>query len=275
MRLTRRFPVCLTLGLRLLKPWAILLGLGLASQVFANEVSYVRIPAGNFYSVLSNGGASSEPVRVASFALRGVPVTVGEYLGFVQNHAAWQRGAAPAVFVGHHYLSQYPQAGLTDEVKKQAITDVSWFAAQAYCESEGARLPTWYEWEYVAAADATRADARGDPQWRSSILTWYTQPAGRSRLQVGGKGNFYGVRDMHGLIWEWVDDFNALLVSGDSRSQGDPDQLQYCGAGAISLSDRDNFAILMRVALLSSLNGSDSTSHLGFRCAKDIAEETR
>ena len=28
---------------------------------------------------------------------------------------------------------------------------------QAYCEGEGARLPTWNEWEYVAAADATRA----------------------------------------------------------------------------------------------------------------------
>ena len=71
-----------------------------------------------------------------------------------------------------------------------------------------------------------------------------------------------------------MNDFNALLVSADSRNQGDPDQLQYCGAGAISLQDKDNFAILMRVALLSSLNGSDSTIKLGFRCARDLHKET-
>ena len=29
---------------------------------------------------------------------------------------------------------------------------------------------------------------------------------------------------LHGLIWEWVDDFNALLVDGDSRKDGDPDK---------------------------------------------------
>lgn len=87
--------------------------------------------------------------------------------------------------------------------------------------------------------------------------------------------NYYGVRDMHGLIWEWVEDFNALLVSADSRDQGDPEKLQYCGAGAISLQDRENFAILMRVALLSSLAGSDTTRDLGFRCARDIFRETK
>ena len=151
---------------------------------------------------------------------------------------------------------------------------MSWFAAQAFCESEDARLPSWYEWEYVTAADASRADARGDPKWRARILNWYAQSCVKSQPGVGGDHNYYGVRDMHGLIWEWVNDFNALLVSADSRNQGDPDQLQYCGAGAISLQDKDNFAILMRVALLSSLNGSDSTIKLGFRCAQDLHKET-
>jgi sulfatase modifying factor 1 len=92
---------------------------------------------------------------------------------------------------------------------------------------------------------------------------------------VGGPANFYGVRNMHGLIWEWVDDFNALLVSADSRNQGDPDQLQYCGAGAISLQDRDNYAVLMRVALLSALSGADTTNNLGFRCARTLPLENK
>jgi formylglycine-generating enzyme required for sulfatase activity len=153
------------------------------------------------------------------------------------------------------------------------VTNVSWFAAEAFCESEHARLPTWLEWEYVAAADATRRDARDDPAWLARILSWYSRPAGAALPGVGGAADVYGVRDMHGVVWEWVDDFNALLVSPDSRAGDDPDKLQFCGAGAINLQDRQNYAVLMRVALLSSLRASDSTSSLGFRCARPLLLE--
>ena len=77
---------------------------------------------------------------------------------------------------------------------------------------------------------------------------------------VGGAANVYGVRDLHGLVWEWVDDFNALMVDSDSRSGDDPDKLKFCGAGAINLQDRQNYAVLMRIALLSSLQARDSTT---------------
>src|SRR4029077_8665004 len=148
--------------------------------------------------------------------------------------------------------------------------NVSWFAAQAYCEGEGGRLPSWSEWEYVAAADATRRDARDDPVWLARILGWYARPANVALPWVGGPANVYGVRDVHGVVWEWVDDFNALLVDGDSRSGDDPDKLKFCGAGAINLQERENYAVLMRVALLSSLRASDSTGSLGFRCVQEI-----
>lgn len=233
------------------------------------ESGYVSIPAGTISSVLSGGSNDNAPVEVHAFELRSRPVTVAEYLKFTQSQPQWTRGRVPAVFADASYLHQWDEKTLTPQMSYQPVTSVSWFAAQAYCESENARLPTWHEWEYVAAADTKQSDARKDAAWRAKILGWYSQTSSTPQPNVGGDLNFYGVENMHGLIWEWVDDFNALLVSADSRNQGDPDQLQYCGAGAISLQDRENFAVLMRVALLSSLSGSDSTNNLGFRCARN------
>jgi formylglycine-generating enzyme required for sulfatase activity len=236
---------------------------------------YREIAGATLVSVLSGGSSDNAPIAVAAFSMRERPVTVAEFQQFTVAHPEWSRARVPAVFADANYLHAANAPGTEGSQPPdpaQAITNVSWFAAQAFCESEQARLPTWYEWEYVAAADGAHADARKDPAWRAQILGWYSQPASQRRLQVGGEPNFYGVQNMHGLIWEWVDDFNALLVSADSRNQGDPDQLQYCGAGAISLQDRENFAILMRVALLSSLSGADSTKDLGFRCARASAQ---
>jgi formylglycine-generating enzyme len=229
---------------------------------------YVSIPAGSFASVLSDNSKGNAPVQVAAFSMRATPVTVKEFLAFTERNPDWQKGRIPSIFADASYLHQIDNQSVVPAHENKPITSVSWFAAQAYCESEGARLPTWHEWEYVAAADEKHADARRDPAWRAKILSWYSQTSGTPQQSVGGPANFYGVRDMHGLVWEWVDDFNALLVSADSRNQGDPDQLQYCGAGAISLQDRENYAVLMRVALLSALDGSDTTNNLGFRCVQ-------
>ncbi len=237
----------------------------LFSAAAAGAADYQAVPAGSFASVLSSEKLGNPPVKVAGFSLRTLPVTNGEFLAFTVKHPEWQRANAVPVFVDANYLRQF--SGTPGD--RRPVTNVSWFAAQAYCESEGARLPSWYEWEYVAAADASHRDARRDPAWRAKILGWYSQATPATPPLVGGPANAYGVRDMHGLIWEWVDDFNALLISADSRDQGDPDKLQYCGAGAISLQDRENYAVLMRVALLSSLSGADSTTNLGFRCARN------
>jgi formylglycine-generating enzyme len=155
----------------------------------------------------------------------------------------------------------------------QPVTEVSWSVAQAFCESEGARLPSWTEWEYAAAADATRTDARADPAWLARVLGWYARPATADLPEVGGEPNVCSVRELHGLIWEWVDDFNALLVNTDSRRGEDPDKLKFCGAGANNLQDKQNYAVLMRIAMLSSLQAANSTSSLGFRCVRPLLVE--
>lgn len=247
--------------------WLLVLACGAGTA--AQAADYVTVPSGTLVSVLASD-ADKEPASVASFAMRTTPATQSEFLKFVQAHPDWQRDKVARTFADTGYLKDWSAAqGLGGKASgQQPVVNVSWFAAQAFCEAEGARLPTWQEWEYAAAADATRRDARSDPAWRLRILNWYARPATKALPDVGSPANIYGVRDLHGLIWEWVDDFNALLVSPDSRSQDDPDKLKFCGAGAISLQDRENYAVLMRIALLSSLSASDSTSSLGFRCVR-------
>ena len=231
---------------------------------------YAGISGGAFTSALKYEEAKGKGVRVAPYALMRTPVTNAQFLAFVTEHPEWQRDRVASVFAEDRYLSHWkgPKT-LGDARPKQPVTWVSWFAADAYCQSIGARLPTWNEWEFAAAADETRRDARKDPAWRERILAWYARPSNTELPRAGLQApNAYGVQDLHGLVWEWTDDFSSLLVSGDNRDQGDPDKTKFCGAGALSMDDRDNYAVLMRVAMLSSLGARDATANLGFRCAR-------
>jgi formylglycine-generating enzyme required for sulfatase activity len=244
----------------------------LAAPVAAAE--YVPLPAARFASVIPADGADA-PADIAAFELRVEPVTNGEFLAFVREHPEWRRDRVPRVFADERYLAHWSAVDAlgAGALPDQPVTGVSWFAARAYCASEDARLPSWYEWEYAAAADATRAAARSDPAWRERVLGWYARPSNQPLPAVGGAPNVYRVRDLNGLVWEWVEDFNALLVSPDSRVQGDPDLLKFCGSGAITMQQRENYATLMRIAMLSSLDAADTTINLGFRCARDVAAE--
>ena len=254
---------------------ALLAAAGVAAAAPAQRAAdaapaYKPIPAATFASVIESD-ADAKPAAVPAYALRMEPVTNAEFLAFVTAHPQWRRDRVPSVFADARYLSHWRSAdALGDGAQpQQPVTQVSWFAAQAYCESERARLPGWIEWERAAAASADVADARGDAAWRRQLLDWYARPSNAPLGPIGGAANLYGVRDLHGLVWEWVDDYAAMMVSADSRDQNDPDRLKFCGAAALSLRDRDNYALLMRIALLSSLQAVDTTANLGFRCARD------
>lgn len=248
----------------------LLLALPVAGLV-AGAGRYAALPGGAFRSALQYED-SKDGVRIAPFALMRTPVTNTEFLAFVKAQPQWRRDKVPSVFAESRYLSHWqgPTTLGPRALPQQPVTWVSWFAASAYCEARGARLPTWPEWEYAAAADETRRDARKDPAWRERILAWYSRPSNQALPRAGLQtANAYGVQDLHGLVWEWTDDYSALLVSSDNREQGDADKAKFCGAGALSMNDRDHYAVLMRVAMLSSLDGADATANLGFRCAGD------
>jgi len=242
-------------------------GAGLAAKG-----GYVSLSGGHFRTALKYEDRRNG-VRIAPFALMQRPVTNAEFLGFVRAHPQWRRDRVASVLAGPAYLAQWDGAEAlgAHALAQQPVTQVSWFAAQAYCQAQDARLPSWNEWEYAAAADEARRDARKDPLWRERILGWYSRPSNGPLPRAGLQApNAYGVQDLHGLVWEWTDDFSSLLVDGDNRNQGDSDTSKFCGAGALSMDDRENYAVLMRVAMLSSLQAADTTANLGFRCAKDL-----
>lgn len=246
------------------------------APALAAPASGVPIDAGVFLSVLPLT-EDNAPVVIDAFRLDETPVTNADFLAFVVRNAEWRRGETVALFADENYLAHW--TGVLEVASEQAsrpVVNVSWFAARAYCDAKGGRLPTWHEWEYVAAADATERDARDKPEWRQKILGWYSQTGGRSLPDVGRHSpNAWGVRDMHGLVWEWTEDFNALLVSSDNRVQTGADRLEFCGAGAATMEEKENYAVLMRTAMLSSLEGFATTRNLGFRCAYESMGEAR
>jgi formylglycine-generating enzyme required for sulfatase activity len=221
------------------------------------------------YRPLFPASPSESAVEVAAFRLDRVPVTNGDYLRFVRSHPEWARDRVDAILAEKGYLAHWQGAETLGPAvdAEQPVTSVSWFAARAYCAARGARLPTEAEWERAAAASRTTADGSSDSAWRAELLAIYSRPAPARLPHVGmGAPNFWGVRDLHGLVWEWVFDFNNAIAAFASGSDG----LRFCGATGASARDASDFVAFERTALRSSLRASFVLKNLGFRCAANV-----
>lgn len=243
--------------------WFALMG----SSLPATPADFVEVPGGEFRSTVRSG-EDDGPRTVAGFAMSRRAVTVRDYERFVQANPQWRRDRVPSLLADRAYLAHWDSADAagSDVDPDAPITQVSWFAADAYCNSIAARLPDWAEWEYVAAADATRRDARGDPAWRARLFDDGTPRAVDARADA--PANAYGVRGLHGTAWEWVGDYASLLGNADKRGSDDGDRLQFCGASGLSFANSDDYAVLKRVALLSAMEPRSTLGNLGFRCVR-------
>lgn len=250
------------------------LGCGLTPFAFANESKSALIRSGRF-APLFGLDPSVKDLAIQSFRIDRLPVTQADYVRFLESYPKWRRGSVSLTFADSGYLKDWQPSGSDGwsplaTTLQSPVVNVSWFAAFAYCEAMGGRLPTVLEWEYVAAADEKRRNALKDPKFRERILRWYSTPQ-KTLPEVGkGKPNYWGIYDLHGLIWEWTSDFNSVFVSGDNRQDGDKTSDLTCGNGATGSSSRTDYAAFMRYAMRSSLKADHTTSNLGFRCAYDL-----
>lgn len=219
-------------------------------------------------------GVDSTTVDVASFEMDIYPVTHGQFLEFVRQNPSWRRGQAKGLFVDDNYLAPWQgELILGKDIDPETpVTNVSWFAAKRYCECQGKTLPTVDQWEYVAMADEELPDARTKETYNQQILDWYETPRTFERTIGSTFKNYWGIYDLHGMVWEWTMDFNSVLISGESRRDQSLDNTLFCGGAAIGASDLMNYAAFMRYAFRGSITANYSGRNLGFRCIKPLGE---
>lgn len=244
------------------------------ANLFAQSSGNMALIKGGSYIPLY--GNDTSKITVEDFLIDKYPVTNAEFLNFVKENPTWKRTQVKRLFAEESYLKDWKsdteigQASYPDA----PVTFVSWFAAKNYCQSIGKRLPTIDEWEYVAMADEFVADARKDSTFHQQILGWYEKPTKQTIPKIGNtETNYWGVYDMHGLVWEWVLDFNTVLISGESRKDESLDRQYYCAGSALGATDLMNYAAFMRYAFRGSLEADYAIKNLGFRCANGVENE--
>jgi sulfatase modifying factor 1 len=127
---------------------------------------------------------------------------------FEVTQEVWQRvmGTNPSVF----------QGGEIGDTSQHPVENVTWEDVQEFLRllnqvenTTRYRLPTEFEWEYAA-----RAGAEGDIPWSETQRV--AQLGGKTTRPVGQKEpNAWGLYDMLGNVWEWVDDFYNEKIFAD------------------------------------------------------------
>jgi formylglycine-generating enzyme required for sulfatase activity len=160
---------------------------------------------------------------------------------------------------------------------RQPVINVSWDDAKKYLDwlskrtGKTYRLLTEAEWEYAARGGTTTRFSFGDDDDALGQYAWFTGNAERRAHVVGSKkANPFGLNDMHGNVWEWVED---CYVDNYNRAPND---------GSPNTSDRCSSRILRGGAwfgnrdLLRSAqrywNGADGRLDIiGFRVARVLS----
>lgn len=222
----------------------------------------VAVPAGVYAPFFRDEGEKDR--KIPALWVDRYPVTNREFAAFVREHPEWKKSRVKPLFARPGYLEHWTEddafpVGQTD----RPVTNVSWFAARKFCESREQRLLTIAEWEYVS-------DAR-DPRNLALILEWYGKNDALTDVRSAAI-NVFGVAGIHGLIWEWVEDFSAAIIAGDSRNSGENSKSMFCGGGALKAKDPAQYATFMRFAHRSSLKANSVGRTLGFRCANTTAD---
>ena len=216
----------------------------------------VLIPAGEFRMGAEDGADDEKPVHLVrisrSFYLGKYPVT----------QAQWEAvmGTNPSRFTSEPSLP----------VEQVSWTDVQEFLRRL-SEKEGEkpyRLPTEAEWEYAARAGAATSYCFGNESSQLGEYAWYGKNSGDRTQPVGQlKPNAWGLYDVHGNVWEWVQDWYDATYYQRSpvEDPGGPEEGQgkVVRGGAWVNEPRG-----VRVSFRLRLDPGHRNDVIGFRCAR-------
>ena len=239
----------------------IILAILFSGCLSAHAVEMANIPGGSYRPLYLK--KDTPMISVKPFQIDKTPVTNAEFAQFVKANPKWQRGNVSVKQAESNYLKQWDKNGPKAADVNKPVTNVSWFAAHAYCAAQGKRLPTNDEWEFVGLASELQANGSNEPSYNRTILSWYENGSKGLKNIRQNKPNFYGVYDMHGLIWEWTSDFNSSQITSGTLKAAD-----FCGSGAVNSSDPSNYAAFLRYGIRNSLQPNFVLHNMGFRCAK-------
>ncbi|HKI06431.1 MAG TPA: SUMF1/EgtB/PvdO family nonheme iron enzyme [Thermoanaerobaculia bacterium] len=162
------------------------------------------------------------------------------------------------------YRSDHPDHEGPDTLPASGVT---WDEAKTFCERHGGRLPTEAEWEYAARAGTQTPWSFGADESKLGEFAWFRENSGSEPHPVATqKPNTWGLYDMHGNVWEWVEDRYGGPYSSGPRT--DP---QGTGAGEYRTLRGGSFINTpwnLRSANRDWYQPSIRFRYIGFRCAR-------
>ena len=148
------------------------------------------------------------------------------------------------------------------------VVNVTWYQADAFCTWIGARLPTEAEWENAARGMDGRIYPWGD-QVPTQELANFAENVGDT-TPVGSYlagASPYGVMDMAGNVWEWMNDW----YDSDYYSQSSSENPQGPATGEYRVLRGGSwygYDYNVRSALRNYRGPDYWDSLVGFRCAR-------
>jgi formylglycine-generating enzyme required for sulfatase activity len=156
----------------------------------------VIIPAGSFTMGSSLGRQSEKPphhVKISQpFYLQTTEVSQGQWKKVIGNNP-----------------SAFKECGDDCPVEQVSWDDANEFIKRLNVmeSTDKYRLPTEAEWEYACRAEKTTEFSFGDDAGNLGEYAWYDGNSKEATQRVATKKpNPWGLYDMHGNVWEWVED---------------------------------------------------------------------